>query len=536
MKNLFFFLLVVLFAGVAHGADYYYGESAAGSENASSCANRDDIAGLNADAQSLSPGDNVYLCDDEDIRTQITVPAEGTGESLITITSAPGDNAVLNGATTLGSWTDEGSNIWYASQASEPWNAFFTDGSGNISWGLKETDKVDVDEEYDWWFDDPNNRVYVYSTSDPGTAYDSVEVGKVRRAIYASAKDYVKVTNIEIKFQGWDGTSDGIFIAAGCTGWEITNNTIHHIGNREATEQGDGVQINDGTHTISNNTVYECGRHGIYVYADATGSSPQNFTIEDNLLYNNYHTQIDFGTHASAGANGGHVVKNNLMYVTDAMVDLDGNTAGIAFTASSADMSNVTATNNVMYGPLQYGIIMNTNVIGFDILNNTIYSTKVGSGIGGITTEGNGNMASGVVKNNIVYINSVSTTSQCLYFADSNDLTSDYNIIYNANGKPAHIDGTPYSTWNDYRTAFPAFDANSSYTDPLLNSDYTLQSRSPCINAGTDPFSNGDGDQYDYNDYLVWSDTSDSAVGPWADGVEIGAYGFVGGPAAIIGF
>jgi len=71
-----------------------------------------------------------------------------------------------------------------------------------------------------------------------------------------------------------------------------------------------------------------------------------------------------------------------------------------------------------------------------------------------------------------------------------------------------------------------------TFTD---NSDYTLQATSPCINAGTDPFSDGDGDQYDMAGELVWSDTTDLPANNWADGVEIGAYGYEEMPAAITG-
>lgn len=56
--------------------------------------------------------------------------------------------------------------------------------------------------------------------------------------------------------------------------------------------------------------------------------------------------------------------------------------------------------------------------------------------------------------------------------------------------------------------------------------NFTLQPNSSCVNAGTDPFANGDGDQRDYKNHMVWSDTLDSPVGTWKDGVEIGAYGY----------
>lgn len=53
-----------------------------------------------------------------------------------------------------------------------------------------------------------------------------------------------------------------------------------------------------------------------------------------------------------------------------------------------------------------------------------------------------------------------------------------------------------------------------------------LNLNSPCVNSGTIPFTNGDGDQTDYAGNPVWSDTVDDAVGLWGDGVDIGAYGY----------
>lgn len=75
---------------------------------------------------------------------------------------------------------------------------------------------------------------------------------------------------------------------------------------------------------------------------------------------------------------------------------------------------------------------------------------------------------------------------------------------------------------------------NADTTDPKFtdaaNADFTLQPSSPCINTGIDPFGDGDGDHYDMNGMKVWSDDVDAPVGPWGDGVEIGAYGYIGTP------
>jgi hypothetical protein len=75
--------------------------------------------------------------------------------------------------------------------------------------------------------------------------------------------------------------------------------------------------------------------------------------------------------------------------------------------------------------------------------------------------------------------------------------------------------------WND--------DGDGTYSHTFSDPTLKLQATSPCINAGTNPFSDGDGDQYDFAGNLVWRDSDDKAVGAWSDGVEIGAYGWFGG-------
>lgn len=54
--------------------------------------------------------------------------------------------------------------------------------------------------------------------------------------------------------------------------------------------------------------------------------------------------------------------------------------------------------------------------------------------------------------------------------------------------------------------------------------DYRLLPDSPAISAGIDPFTDGDGDQYDAAGYKVWDDTYDTPDGQAMYGWSIGAY------------
>jgi peptidoglycan/xylan/chitin deacetylase (PgdA/CDA1 family) len=88
-----------------------------------------------------------------------------------------------------------------------------------------------------------------------------------------------------------------------------------------------------------------------------------------------------------------------------------------------------------------------------------------------------------------------------------------------------HINGT-----NTTILPAPVSQSGSNYirdTLPIVE-NYCLKETSPCIGTGTDPFSTGDGDQYDADGYMVWSDTFNAPVYHWRDGVDIGAYAYGG--------
>jgi hypothetical protein len=72
-------------------------------------------------------------------------------------------------------------------------------------------------------------------------------------------------------------------------------------------------------------------------------------------------------------------------------------------------------------------------------------------------------------------------------------------------------------------------DSGHTYSRTLPdNKNHIPAPGSVLIGAGTDPFTNGDGDQYDAAGLKVWDDTYDIPDGHWIDGVDIGAYSYTG--------
>jgi hypothetical protein len=67
---------------------------------------------------------------------------------------------------TSGSWSDEGSNVWSLSL-----DASFSEVWFNGTKGTEESAQVDVGASNEWYYDADNDILYVYSTSDPATAF-----------------------------------------------------------------------------------------------------------------------------------------------------------------------------------------------------------------------------------------------------------------------------------------------------------------------------------------------------------------------------
>jgi hypothetical protein len=73
----------------------------------------------------------------------------------------------LGGAIT--SWTDNGSNVWYATLTTAPGEVTF-DGIE----GTEQSSYAACTADYYWYYDSDNDLLYVYSTSDPDDAFGTV--------------------------------------------------------------------------------------------------------------------------------------------------------------------------------------------------------------------------------------------------------------------------------------------------------------------------------------------------------------------------
>ena len=116
---------------------------------------------------SFSPGDTILFKRGEIWREQL-IPHSGDITGYITYGAyGTGNTPIINGSDLVTTWGDEGGNVWSATLTTEPSQAFFDDIEGT-----QESAQGNLNAAREWYWD--ANVLYVYSTSDPDTAYSDL--------------------------------------------------------------------------------------------------------------------------------------------------------------------------------------------------------------------------------------------------------------------------------------------------------------------------------------------------------------------------
>jgi hypothetical protein len=501
---------------------------------------------------SFSAGDSILFKRTCTWREQLTVPSSGSAGNPITFGAyGSGVQPIISGANLLSSgWSLQSGNVWQASLTTQPSEVFF-----NAVIGTLETSIATITAANEWWWS--SNVLYVYSTSNPGTAFTNpgIEASQRQYAIYSN-QNYVTFSSLQLQGSNYRGFyqlgdtgitltgiiaqynyDDGIRIDAatntlitltaaaynGANGIDIysspavllDHDTAHDNCQFIATNYTGGFKFVDVSRTATNMTVqysqsYNNGlaqnsaafSGGKGIWADTVGNG---FTAQDNLVYNNRANGIDID------ADNNSIVAYNVIY---------GNDGGI-----QVYPDNNSAAGNVVYGNTVYA-------------NNhsNYWGTSPGIFMSGDSTANH--CINNIVKNNIS-TGQIQVTGQPNFLADGgceNDGTDGSGNVYTYNGfGPAASNfitwgGSNYSTYATWEAASGNCGSggcsHSVQTDPNFNNpsgnDFTLQSTSPAIDAGTNlgaPYNMG----LDPRSSFPWSTLDQGIYGSW----EIGAFVYV---------
>ena len=145
--------------------------------------------------QGLIPGDQILFKRGEVWREQLTVPSSGSSGNPITI-GAYGSGAlpVINGANLLSSgWTQFSSTVWQASVTTRPNQVFF-----NGVRGTPVASVAAINAASKWYW--ASNILYVYSTSNPATAFTNPGIEASQRELKYFWKWKKLCNNSEFEF------------------------------------------------------------------------------------------------------------------------------------------------------------------------------------------------------------------------------------------------------------------------------------------------------------------------------------------------
>jgi hypothetical protein len=315
--------------------------------------------------------------------------------------------------------------------------------NGETAVGRKVWEESDLMQQGDFWYDEQNMTLKLFSLGNPLDAYSIIECALKwgpAALISINGKTNIVIDNLDIRYAG----AHGIF-AVNSAYITVRSCDLSYIGGSkqyERTRYGNGIEFWD---TNTDTTVEFCRINQVYDAAVTTqGLGDANRKYNQNFHYNiitNCEYAFEFWNNpASSSSNGIYFQNNTCAY------------AGRGWSHS------------------QRPIPVGSHIVLYD---NTAATSQV------------------FVRNNIFY----EATSNALYispeFNGSSNIIFDYNVYYQSSGYIISLPGVLYdmSSFSRYQQA-TGQDIHSVASDPLFvdptGGDFALQTGSPCIGRGID--------------------------------------------------
>lgn len=447
IKILLLVVALILAATNLYAADYYIAQTAAGSGDGSACANADALADLTwGTGNMVEAGDTLHLCGT--LTSTLTIGASGTSGSPITIQFESGSkfSKAYWGTTTSAAIYANGRS--YITIDGNSTGIIENTANGDGLANQQESNGIDVTGGSNWIVKDltiQNLYVHTYGTNSSTRARGARFTDTSSVSVYGNT--------IHDCYYGVNAGTSGSAV----TNINIYSNTISACSTAVVTALGnagtslDGVNIYNNTLTMGLNWWAASGENhidGIHVWGVSGSTSPvSNLKIYNNIIDGDPSTSSTAPIYIEYNVLGPQIYNNVINTVTNhpsRLIYIKG--------ISAVTASNAKIYNNTMVG--------NGNGVAVDIAN-----------------------ATGVdLKNNII-----SNTDYILTVSANSSATSNYNDYYPTGdqSKPFSVGGTT-RTWAQWQAL--GYDTNSISIDPefVSSSDFSLQSTSDAINAGTD--------------------------------------------------
>ena len=469
-------------------------------------------------AGTYEPGDSIFAKKGDIWRLTSTwgIPWIGEIGNNITLTSyGSGDKPKFVGSDTITMWTQVGAtDVWWGyklgldNAALATSRLFFELLTDTVAWGIPESDIGSIDAVYEYY--ENNDTIYVYSTSDPSSAFGSIEIPQINNLIAflggaSDSSEYVTIDGLEIAYS-YDGLlrsayPGGTNSGRELKGVEVRNCHIHHCDQKNG---GRAVQLFFSSMIIEDNEINDGGRTNIALTPDPSfnGDYLRNISIQDNYIHDGFHNT---GAGIIPTKNGltidSVVFARNI--IEDNRTNYDFLSHGVYIDDQSAGggtIKNIRFENNLFLNTKGNAIFMadpdSTYIIGNTFFGmNPDVPDYTGGFIMGPSTAG----ARLVMKNNIFHLHVNDNYNYCWRSnGTQTDADVDYNLYYHptSNEDLVYYNGTGYNTseWAAYQAAssqdansqtpvYPDIDTTGTY--PFTYPDWSPNIGSPAIDSGT---------------------------------------------------
>jgi len=334
-------------------------------------------------------------------------------------------------------WVNLGTNIWQNSDASltrQVGNLIF---NNETSYGVKVSSEAELNSQGKFWYDWDNNRIKLYSTSNPVTYYIRIEAALAGMTIVGfDGKSFICFDNLDFRYSG-NGTIFGEdthhIIVRSC---DFSYNGGCNISEENNARLGGGIGTwNEASYWL----VEKCRFDNEYDCA-TTNQGYDVSTVHDIIWRNNIISNCEYSFEWFEDAES---TVYNIWFENNTCIYAGGGWSHYQ------RPDGVNGRHLMIWN-------MPANTTDFYIRNNIFYEA----------TEG-------IVRNNNITV--------------LQNVVSDYNDLYQSTGNIGYVENGigsgDYYTLTSWRSA-TGKEINSINFNPLLNIDFTLVPSSLCIDAG----------------------------------------------------
>ncbi len=422
-------------------------------------------------------------------------------------------------------------DTWYLGSIATHTRRVWMDGTEYI----QAQNEADVDATYRWWWDDPNDRLYVYSPQNPADEYTTIQhpgtAYGYAYCIYAQNKSHLTFKNLDLRgsvyglsIQSSTGSADiegitidsmtigynvglyGIFIvtfddAYDITGGEIKNCTLDsnfHLnsGDYSAWEGGlSAVVLSAGAQywTVHDNTITDWAHNAVIVGGGTDREAEYNEIYDNTIECPQAGDCKAWATGAAAAATSNYnEFYRNLVTGMETKLNLGGTYNQVYYNI----FGQMTSPS---YDHSSSSCALAINRLSADSTNNKVYNNVFyGTPEAGILVEGNAAVANNEVTNNIFmncgedsydgddyYAIEVLVGAGGNTFKNNLAFYSGVTDLFDYRGTPRTVAEFNGETGNNSDTMADNVGGDPLFTDAGAG-DFTVPSTSPAVDAGVD--------------------------------------------------